>query len=121
MASARLLATVRNSDWLVTELMSSKSEETSTNSDPEASKFLDRSTTDIAWQITGRLMTGILLYGAIGWLLGLWLGNQKVFTAAGILFGMFAGLYLVYARLRADEITPPKADNVNGQSQWRGR
>ena len=67
-------------------------------------KFLDRSTTDIAWQITGRLLAGILLYGAIGWLIGLWLGQQKLLTAAGILLGMFASLYLVFARLRHNEI-----------------
>lgn len=71
--------------------------------DSSGKKFLDRSTTDIAWQITGRLLTGILLYGAIGWLIGLWLGQQKLLTAAGILFGMFASLYLVFATLRHNE------------------
>lgn len=66
-------------------------------------KFVDRSTSDIAWLITGRLLAGVILYGAIGWLIGLWLGQQKLLTAAGILFGMFASLYLVFARLRHGE------------------
>lgn len=74
--------------------------------DSSGKKFLDRSTSDIAWQITGRLLAGMLLYGAIGWLIGLWLGQQRMLTAAGILFGMFASLYLVFARLREAEIKP---------------
>ncbi len=57
---------------------------------------------ETAWMITGRLMAGMLLYGAIGWLLGRWLGHQPLFIAGGILFGMSASLYLVLARLNQE-------------------
>ena len=55
--------------------------------------------TDTAWTITGQLIAGMMLYGGIGWLLGLWLGHQPLFIAAGVLFGIAASLYLVLTRL----------------------
>ncbi|MGV1036238.1 MAG: AtpZ/AtpI family protein [Candidatus Nanopelagicales bacterium] len=67
---------------------------------------------ETAWLITGRLITGIVLYGGVGWLLGRWLGHQQLFIAGGILFGMAAGLYLVYARLKYDDahnVKPPRS------------
>ena len=70
----------------------------------------DRTPNETAWLITGRLITGIVLYGGIGWLLGRWLGHQQLFIAGGILFGMTAGLYLVYARLTYDDAHTVKPD-----------
>ena len=55
---------------------------------------------ETAWMITGRLLSGMILYGGIGWLLSLWLGHRSLFIAGGILFGMAASLYLVFARLK---------------------
>jgi len=52
--------------------------------------------------ITGRITAGLLLYGGIGWLLGRWLGHESLFIAGGLLFGMVASLYLIYARLSAE-------------------
>ena len=57
---------------------------------------------ETAWMITGRLLAGMLLYGAAGWLLGRWLGHEALFIAGGILFGMAASLYLVLARLNQE-------------------
>jgi len=54
---------------------------------------------ETAWMITGRLIAGMILYGAVGWLLSLWLGHQALFIAGGVLFGIAASLYLVLARL----------------------
>lgn len=109
-----------NNKWSPTGKRISKAERTAATSgvhpsDRSDKKYLDRSTTDIAWQITGRLLTGILLYGAIGWLIGLWLGQQKLLTAAGILFGMFASLYLVFARLRHNEIEQDSTQSNTGK------
>lgn len=55
---------------------------------------------ETAWMITGRLLAGMILYGGIGWLLSLWLGHRPLFIAGGILIGMAASLYLVFARLK---------------------
>lgn len=65
---------------------------------------------ETAWMITGRLLAGMLLYGAIGWLLGMWLGHQALFTAGGILFGMAASLYLVLARLNHETETMNRSE-----------
>jgi F0F1-type ATP synthase assembly protein I len=54
---------------------------------------------ETAWMITGRLVAGMIVYGGLGWLLGLWLGHQALFIAGGVLFGIAASLYLVLARL----------------------
>lgn len=108
--------------WSPTGNRISKAERTAATSgvhpiDRSDKKYLDRSTTDIAWQITGRLLTGIILYGAIGWLIGLWLGQQKLLTAAGILFGMFASLYLVFTRLRHNEIEQVSTQSSNDKDE----
>lgn len=56
---------------------------------------------DTAWIIVSHLLTGILLYAALGWLLSLWLGNAPLLIGAGALLGMFLSLYLIHRRLEA--------------------
>lgn len=59
----------------------------------------DRTTADSAWMIVSSLLAGIILYGGIGWLLGLWLGHQGAFVAAGVILGSALSLYLVHVRV----------------------
>lgn len=69
----------------------------------------DRTTADSAWMIVSHLLAGILLYGGIGWLLGLWLGHQAAFVAAGVILGSALSLYLVHIRVsRLDGDIPIK-------------
>ncbi|MFM9134866.1 MAG: hypothetical protein ACKOT0_05455 [bacterium] len=56
---------------------------------------------DTAWVIVSHLLTGILLYAGIGWLLSLWLGNRTLLVAVGALLGMFLSLYMIHRRLEA--------------------
>ncbi len=70
----------------------------------EAAETKAASPNETAWMITGRLLAGMLLYGAVGWLLGQWLGHEALFIAGGILFGMAASLYLVLARLNQETV-----------------
>ncbi len=56
---------------------------------------------DTAWIIVSHLLTGILLYAGIGWLLSLWLGNRTLLVAVGALIGMFLSLYMIHRRLEA--------------------
>lgn len=58
-------------------------------------------TANTAWIIVSHLLTGILLYAGIGWLLSLWLGRAPLLIAAGALIGMFLSIYLVHRRLEA--------------------
>lgn len=43
------------------------------------------------------LLTGLLLYGFLGWGLDRWLGT-RVFTPIGLLVGVAAAWYLIYIR-----------------------
>lgn len=44
------------------------------------------------------LLSGILLYGGIGWLLDRWLGFTSLFLPIGVVLGVIAGGYLGYMR-----------------------
>jgi ATP synthase protein I len=49
------------------------------------------------WAVVSYLITGVLFYGAIGWLIDAWLGTRG-FVAGGIVFGAAAGVVLVWLR-----------------------
>ena len=55
------------------------------------------------WLAFGHLVSGVLLYGAIGWALDRWWGTSFL-VVIGILFGAGLGIYLTWARFR--EIAP---------------
>jgi ATP synthase protein I len=50
-----------------------------------------------AWGAFGLVISGVLVWGGIGWLLSEWLDNS-VFVMVGLLVGMAAALYLVWFR-----------------------
>lgn len=57
------------------------------------------------WQALGYLVSGVALYGLVGWLLDRWLGTSWL-VAVGVLAGAVLGLYLTWRRLAtADEAT----------------
>jgi ATP synthase protein I len=53
---------------------------------------------NIAWSIVSYLLSGILVWGGVGWLLDRWIGSGAVFTVIGILGGCGLGIYLGYMR-----------------------
>lgn len=55
-------------------------------------------TTD-PWAAFGYIVSGVAVYGAAGWGLGLWL-DTKWLTPVGILVGAALGTYMVVARYR---------------------
>lgn len=52
---------------------------------------------DVAWTIIGLLLSGVLAWGGIGWLVDRWLGT-KLFLPVGILVGAAGAFYLVIRR-----------------------
>jgi F0F1-type ATP synthase assembly protein I len=50
------------------------------------------------WAITVTLLSGMLVWGGIGYLIDLLAGFDNVFLAVGIIVGMAAGIYLVVLR-----------------------
>ncbi len=61
---------------------------------------VDRETPNVAWTVMNNLIAGILIYGGLGFLIGMWLGNQSVGLAIGAVFGLVASTYLIFFRLR---------------------
>jgi uncharacterized membrane protein YfcA len=59
---------------------------------------------DAAWSAVSLLTAGILLYGGVGWLVGRFLGNQSLFIALGVLFGVVLAMFMLFRRLE-----PPTA------------
>jgi ATP synthase protein I len=49
------------------------------------------------YAVISYLISGVLFYGAAGWLLDWWLGTRG-FVAAGIVVGAAAGVWLVWLR-----------------------
>lgn len=49
------------------------------------------------WAALSYILTGVLFYGAIGWLVDAWLGTRG-FVAVGIVLGAAAGVGLVWLR-----------------------
>jgi ATP synthase protein I len=50
-----------------------------------------------AWGAFSYVLSGVLLYGGVGWLLSLWLGSRAL-IGLGLMLGAVAGLVLVWLR-----------------------
>ena len=61
---------------------------------------------DAAWAAVSHLAAGILLYGGIGWLLGRWLGNQSLFVAGGVIFGVALAMFMLFRKLESPRPEP---------------
>ncbi len=65
-----------------------------------------RGMSDLAWRNSSRLITGLILYTGLGWLLSRWFGHQELFMAAGAMVGLGLSYYLMFRSLaheRQDE------------------
>lgn len=58
------------------------------------------------WQAFAYLVSGVALYGLLGWLADRWLGTSFL-VAVGILLGAFLGVYLTWSRFRIDPTVDP--------------
>ena len=50
-----------------------------------------------AWAVLSYLLSGVILYGGIGWLLDAWLGTHGL-VGVGIVLGAAGGIWLVWLR-----------------------
>jgi ATP synthase protein I len=64
---------------------------------PDPPDRLSRKGQSDAWGAVSLLISGVLVWGGIGWLIADWLDNG-VFLMLGLLVGMGASLYLVWFR-----------------------
>ena len=60
---------------------------------------------DSAWSISSRLIAGLILYTAIGWVVSLGVGHQAVLMAIGALFGLGLSYFLIFRGLGKEDTT----------------
>jgi len=60
---------------------------------------------DVGWGITGTMLSGMAVWGGVGWLLDRWL-ETRVFTLVGVLLGLGVAIYLVVVKYGAVEPPP---------------
>lgn len=65
--------------------------------DQERARSANARESDDAWGALSLVISGITLWGGVGWLLSWWLDSQ-VPVALGLLLGMAGALYLVWVR-----------------------
>jgi ATP synthase protein I len=53
---------------------------------------------DAAWSITSYLLSGMLVWGGVGWLIDRWTGHDVLFFPIGVIVGIVAALYLVHIK-----------------------
>jgi ATP synthase protein I len=53
------------------------------------------------WVAVGYLLSGIAVWGGVGWLVDRWLHTGGIATAVGSIVGVVAGIYLVLRRFSA--------------------
>jgi ATP synthase protein I len=51
------------------------------------------------YTISGYLLTGMVLYGGLGWLIDRWAGTANVFAPIGVIFGLAAALFLTFRQV----------------------
>ncbi len=54
------------------------------------------------WLAFGYLVSGVALYGAVGWFADKWLGTNFL-VVVGILFGATLGIYMTFKRFGVDD------------------
>ena len=67
---------------------------------------------ETGWAVTGTLISGMAVWGGVGWLLDRWLGIL-FFAPAGILLGTAVAIYLVVARYGAVDPPPERRTGKN--------
>lgn len=67
-----------------------------------------------AWVASSRLMSGLILYTGLGWLLSRWVGHQELLMAVGALVGLALSYYLIFAGLKRE--AAEDEERVRGQA-----
>jgi F0F1-type ATP synthase assembly protein I len=53
--------------------------------------------------ISATMLSGVLVWGGIGYLIDRLAGTEKVFTAIGMIIGAVAGTYLIYLKYGGED------------------
>jgi F0F1-type ATP synthase assembly protein I len=61
----------------------------------------DPPNTNMGMTAVAYLISGMLVWGGIGWLVDHWVGTRGIFAGIGAVVGMAGGVYLIVRRLGA--------------------
>ncbi|WP_420120390.1 hypothetical protein [Nakamurella sp.] len=73
---------------------------------------------DEGWAVLGSLMSGLLLFGGLGWLLDQW-WDIRVMAPIGAVVGMALGIYAVVMRHAQRADTAPETSELTASAQAR--
>jgi len=72
----------------------------------------DRAVADDAWSTFSLMLSGLLVWGGIGWCIDRLLGFDALFLPVGFLVGMGAALYVVFARYGRSPVTAATMEDL---------
>jgi len=72
----------------------------------------------MGWGITGTMLSGIIVWGGVGWLLDRWL-ETRVFILVGTILGLTVAIYLIVVKYGA--VSPPPADRRTAHTTAGGQ
>lgn len=73
-----------------------------------------RRMSDSAWTTSSRLISGLILYTGLGWLVSRWVGNQGLLMAIGAMVGLGLSYYLVFTSLAREARGDQQRDDGAG-------
>lgn len=73
---------------------------------------------DAGWAVTGTILSGMAVWGGVGWLLDQWL-NIRVFFPVGVILGVAVAIYVVV--IKFGTVEPPPARRAPGTPPGRRR
>ena len=66
-----------------------------------------------AWANSSRLISGLLLYTGLGWLVSRWVGHQALLMAIGAIVGLALSYYLMFRSLEHERREDEKRRGVD--------
>jgi F0F1-type ATP synthase assembly protein I len=77
----------------------------------------------MGWNITGTMLSGIIVWGGVGWVLDRWL-ETRIFTLVGTILGLTVAIYLIVVKYGAIDQPPaarrPTRRTTGGQRRRPG-
>ena len=67
-----------------------------------------------AWANSSRLITGLILYTGLGWLVSRWVGHQALLMAIGAIVGLGLSYYLMFVSLAHEAREDEKRQRGDG-------
>jgi F0F1-type ATP synthase assembly protein I len=71
----------------------------------------------MGWGVTGTLLSGMAVWGGVGWLLDRWL-DVLLFTPIGIILGVSVAIYVVVVKYGT--VDPPPGSRSSHSTDGRG-